>query len=419
MTAQPPSKEKYKELQQRRLEVVGEDAFEDCPRPSAVMPKGSDKQLNLGLIDPVEPQPEYFEEEHGALRAFQGVLANKLTDRERLSNLFTAWSSIPKYNGAALAGKNHSVGEPLPILTHEFVHDGDRFEMILTPAQIKEEVDGKEESVFHYPGLTEEYVELALVKMAMERAQLFEPNWKGDSGYAYGASFSLNGLRGFLSEQKKGRTYPEIVRSLRILNKCNLEVVINGVSTASAPILSEMLTHTQNGYKSSDPGARWSVRFHPLISMSINNRNYRQYNIERLMDTKSRAALSLSKMLLTQARNLSPEHPFRIRYTDFVKHCGELNYSRIADGVRKFVQTAESLKDFGTLSSVKARRIYGARRNRVADVELELYGSESLIREIKAGHVKERMVLEQYERERLKLEEKEKDAKKGRSKARK
>lgn len=416
MSARVPSQEELKELQRRRQALLGEDC--DPPRSQAVMPKGSDKQMNLHLLDPPDPQPEYFQEEHSALRAFQGVLANKLQDRERLSNLFTAWSSIPKYNGAALAGKSHSIEEPLPILTHKFLHDGDEFEMVLTPAQLKEEIDGKEVTSFYYPGLTEEYVELALVKMAMEEAQLYQPHRKGDS-YSYGASFSLNGLRNFMSSQKKSRTYPEMVRSLKILNKCNLEVVINGVSTASAPILSEMLTHTQNGYKNSDPGSRWSVRFHPLISMSINNRNYRQYNIERLMDTKTRAALSLSKMLLTHARNLSAEHPFRIKYTDFVKHCGELNYARRSDGIRKFIATGESLKEFGTLSAVKVHRIYGTRKNRVVDVELQLFGSESLIREIKAGHVKEKIVIEQYEKERLKLEMKEKDSMKNKSRYRK
>jgi len=152
--------------------------------------------------------------------------------------------------------------------------------------------------------------------------------------------------------------------------------------------------------------------------MSINNRNYRQYNITRLMDTKTRAALSLSKMLLTQARNLSTEHPFRINYTDFVKHCGELNYTRRSDGIRKFVQTAESLKKFGTLSEVKVNKMFGSRSNRVVDVELELYGSENLIREIKAGHVKERIVLEQYEKERLRLEKEEAEKKKAKKKAR-
>lgn len=421
MAARVPTQEEMKELQRRRQVLLreNEDLFSSAPESSpSVMPKRSDKQMNLYLLDPAEPQVEYFEDDHCALRAFQGVIANKLQDREKLSNLFTAWSSIPKYNGAALAGKSQSVGEPLPILTHRFIHDGDEFVMKLTPAQIQEVVDGKEESVFYYPGITEEYLELSLVKMAMERAKLFEPHRKGD-GYAYGATFSLSGLRNFMSAQKKGRTYPEIVKSLDILNKCNLEVIINGESTASAPILPEKLSHTQNGYKNADPSSRWSCRFHPLISTSINNRNYRQYNITRLMDTKTRAALSLSKMLLTQARNLSSEHPFRIFYTDFVKHCGELNYTRRSDGIRKFIRTAESLKKFGTLSEVRVKKIFGSRSNRVVDVELELFGSDGLIKEIKAGHVKERIVLEQYEIERKRLEKQESEAtkqKKARSK---
>ncbi len=399
------------ELQKRRQKTL--ERLEGKPvekaKPNSnnrpVIPRGGVGQLNLGLLDPRNPQEEYFADGYADLQDFQGVIANKVSDREKLSSLFTAWENIPKYNGSALAGVSSGVSEPLDIVTHKFIHDGDEYEMVLTPAQLQKKVKGKLVSQFHYPGLTEEFVELVLVQMSMEEAKLFDdPNL--NSGRAYGVSFSLSGLKNAMSAQKKTRSYTELVQALNVLHKSNLELRVNGVKSASAPILPELYSYAERGYKKTDPSARWAARFHPLISMAISSRNYRQYNIERLMCTNSKAALNLSKMVLTQARNLSDEHPYRITYQEFVRHCGELNYSRRSDGIRKFINVAKALKTHGTLSRIEERKIRGW-RNRVEDIELSLYGSKELIQEIKAGHVKERLVMERYEAEKKRLERQE------------
>lgn len=409
----------YRELQRRRqarlAEMDEEGAQPTTPTQALDKGNGADRsplpkkgvsQLNLQFLDPLNPQDEYFSSEYPELRDFQGVIANRLDERENLSSLFTAWDSIPKYNGQALAqgdGESRDHSQALEIVTHRFVHGNDEYEMVLTPAQIQEKEKGrKERNAFYYPGISEEYVELQLVKMAMDDAKLFDDPMQ-DTGRAYGALFSLSGLRTAMSNHGKTRSYAELYRSLQILHKCNLELRVNGQKSASAPILPELYNYHENGFKKTDPSARWAARFHPLISMAINSRSYRQYNIERLLCTNSKASLCLSKHLLTQARNLSETHPCRISYLDFVRHYGELNYSRRNDGIRKFIAVAKSLKKFGTLHSVEVKKICGP-RNRVEDVELALYGSSKLISEIKAGHLKERLIMERYQQEKARLE---------------
>ncbi|WP_147273726.1 hypothetical protein [Vreelandella rituensis] len=361
-----------------------------------VIPPGGVAQLNLGLLAPPDPQPEFFEKDSSALQDFQGVVANNYRERDGLSNLFSLWDNIPRFSGLALQGrfKSEPGEEPLEIFSHKFEFGDQVCEMVLTPAQINETINGKLCSVFYYPGLTEELLELSLVKMAMDRTELFKSDVGPDR--AYGVSFSLSSLRTFMSANKRGRTYPELIRSLQILHKCNLEVRINNVLLASGPILPDLYSYSQRGFKRNDPNATWAARFHPMISMSIEDRAYRQYSIERLMCTHSKSALVLSKILVTRARNISTTVPFRISYLEFVRHCGELQYSRRSDGIRKFIQVAESLKKFGTLSRVESKKVIGE-RGKVIDVELALYGSASFIQEVKASHLKERVVSERQE----------------------
>ncbi|WP_304526866.1 hypothetical protein [Halomonas sp. I5-271120] len=369
------------------------------------IPDSGVEQLDLHLRPPRSPQPEYHLDGYSDIKDFQGVIANSDAERDKLSSLFTAWENIPKYNGSAISGIGSSSSSDLDIVNHKFSHDGDEYEMVLTPAKLQEQQGNVLTKVEYYPGLTEELVEMVLVKMAMDETDLYDdPNLS--AGRAYGVSFSLSGLRAALTAEKKTRSYAEIVRSLNILNKCSLELRINGVKSASAPIFPELFSSTERGHKPTDPSGRWAVRFHPLISMAISNRNYRQYNIKRLLCTDSKAALFLSKMVLTQARNLAKEIPFRISYQEFVRHSGELNYTRRSDGIRKFKAIINSLIKQGTLSEANYREIRGW-RNRIEDLEVELFGSKDLISEIKQGHLKEKLVLQRYEEERLRLEKRE------------
>lgn len=401
---QPDLKALQKRRQLTLQEIEGTPVSRGLGKP---LPAGGVQQLDLQLRPPRNPQPEYFKDGYSELMDFQGVVANTDEERDKISSLFTAWENIPKYNCSAISGNGSNSTSDLEIINHKFVHDGDEYEMVLTPAHIQEKVGGVERNAHYYPGLTEELVEMMLVKMAMDEAKLYDdPNLS--AGRAYGVSFSLAGLRSALTEQKKTRSYTEIVKSLNILHKCNLELRVNGIKSASAPILPELYTYAERGFKKTDPNARWAVRFHPLISMAINNRNYRQFNFERLLCTESKAALILSKMVLTQARNLSEHHPFRISYLDFVLHTGELNYKRRNDGIRKFRKVVDSLIRLGTLSHAIPKEIRGW-RSRIEDIEFELYGSKELISEIKKGHLKERIVLERYEEERIRLEKREQD----------
>jgi len=388
----------YKEFQKARQEML--KRTEGKPVDGRVIPKGGARggahQLALGLVPPRDPQPEFFEEGYDSIRAFQSPLANSQQERDKLSNLFNLWESIPKYSGSALAATpSRRVGEPLPIVKHQFEHDGDVFEMKLTPAQFQENIDGKETNVFYYPGTNEELVEMMLVKFAMERAEIFEtgelPKKGGEKNHSYGVAFSLSSLREFMDSHKKGRTYKEIRHALHVLHKTNLEVSVNGKMMASASLLPELYTYAQRGFKKHDPASQWAARFHPMVSNAINNGTYRQFNLERLLKTRSKLALCLSKIILSNPSNISTTTPLRLNYLDFVAKTGELQYSRRNEGVRKFIEIAKTLKDYGMVSEINVERAK-SRNGKIFDATLEIYATEDFVKEIRASYKRNQLL---------------------------
>lgn len=390
----------YKEFQEARKKVL--ERTEGKPVSGRVIPgggaRGGAHQLALGLVPPRDPQPEFFEEGHDSLRAFQSPLANSQLERDKLSNLFNLWESIPKYSASALAGKHaRSVGEPLPIIKHQFEHDGDVFEMKLTPAQFQEEVDGKETNVFYYPGANEELVEMMLIKFAMEKAEIFEPTDasknKSAEKHSYGVAFSLSSLREFMYSHRKARTYNEIRHALHVLHKTNLEVSVNGKMMASASLLPELYTFAQRGFKKHDPASQWAARFHPMVSSAINNGTYRQFNLDRLLKTRSKLALCLSKIILASPRNISTTTPLRLNYLDFVAKTGELQYSRRNEGVRKFIDIAKTLKKYGMVSEVSVE-LAKNRNGKIFDATLEIFATEDFVKEIRASYKRNQLLAE-------------------------
>lgn len=349
------------------------------------------------LLPPLDPQEDYYT--NPVIQDFQSLATNSYDDRERLSNMFVDWELIPRYNGAKLAGVSAKGSQaPLPIISHHCDTQYD-VKMVLTPAQLKEKGSETEQAKFYYPGETEKLVEWALVKMATESAECVEKIGTGGSS-EYGVSFSLSGLRNMMYSYQRGRSYKELVRALEIMNRCHLEVVVGGKATAQGAILTSLKTYSDNAYKKNSPNSRWQATFHPLINFSIENRSYRQYNLERLMTTRTNAASELCKMILTRGRNISKTIPFKKSYREFSEGTGLLKTKRRSDGIRAFKQMISSLIDDGTLDRVEYKEIRG-KRNRVEDIEASLYGSNALISEIKAGHYRENQLSKKGQSELL------------------
>lgn len=94
------------------------------------------------------------------------------------------------------------------IVNYSFEDSGEHYTLEMTPAQIRTEANGVQQTIFCYPDNTDELVELALVKLAMNNGDILQPadishkpadiSHKPAKGHAalpsYGVHFTINQL---------------------------------------------------------------------------------------------------------------------------------------------------------------------------------------------------------------------------------
>jgi hypothetical protein len=217
------------------------------------------------------------------LSLFQNFLANTPTERERLSNTIALWDSVPRYSITRnLQSKLRTPHGTLDLLKLNFHHQGEDYLTTITPARI-EIKDGpdKGKTLDYYPSSSEELIEDVLRKMAADQQQGFFDK----KGYVSGVAFSLYQLQEELSKLGHSRSYAEIALSLEILHKTNIQITTsNGRdeqirSSTYFPALGAVRRKDIEA----DPTARWVVQFHPLVTRSIDEVTYRQFNYHQLM----------------------------------------------------------------------------------------------------------------------------------------
>lgn len=342
-----------------------------------------------------------------ALVDFQSTLTNSQEERQNTSNLLQFWERIPRYscgqiNGVASSTDSKTVG----IVKYQFQGDGgERYTLTMTPAQVEVEEKGVVQAMFCYPGSNEELIELALIKVALENGDILPPYESGAEGPekagraegrrlpSYGVHFTINQLMQQLKEWGRGRSYPSVMHSLDVLNKCHLAVKSNsdtGINARGA-ILTELISYQQNGFSRRDRNGFWTARFHPIISLGIHAGLYQQYNVTRFASIKTPAAHSIAKLAALHGRNMSESMPYSLTFSHFQKTTGLLQYKNASHARRRFKTEIESLKEMGLLNSIEFYDI--KRGKRVVDIEARMFASPALVKEMKASHKRANILL--------------------------
>ena len=135
--------------------------------------------------------------------------------------------------------------------------------------------DGKWTSYF--PSAREELVEHALRKISTEQhAGFFD-----QPSYRSGAKFSLYQLRQELEQQGHSLRYDELTQALDILSLSSIE--IEGTTDegdeafARSTYLAALSGVRRKDYEA-DRSAKWAAQFHPLVTQSIDQVTYLQFN---------------------------------------------------------------------------------------------------------------------------------------------
>ena len=324
------------------------------------------------------------------LSLFQGFLANTDYERDALSNAIDLWDSIPRY--AIPRKKEDELRLPggfLPIRTVDFQYRGKAYNAQIRPARLDvKDGDGRSTgaTIEHYPSAREELIEHALRKLATEQyAGFFD---KPD--YRSGVAFTLYRLRQELASQGHAMTYQGLAEGLEIMHYAFLGVIDaesdpNDPSMISQPYLPALGKVNRKG-RAADPDAKWFVQFHGLVTDSINQITYRQFNYQRLMKCSTQLARWLISQLVLKYTQAAITNSFQMRLSTIRRDSGLLNgYARQRDALAALDEAWAEVKELGALTNVNRSDELGT-RSKVEDVVYTVFPSREFAAEQKAAN---------------------------------
>ena len=317
------------------------------------------------------------------LNLFQGFLANTVDEREALSNSVDLWDSIPRYAISRVRMNAMRTADGfLAVIESPFHYRGRGLTARIYPAQVKGN-DGKWTS--YYPSAREELVEHALRKISTEQhAGFFD-----QPSYRSGAKFSLYQLRQELEQQGHSLRYDELTQALDILSLSSIE--IEGTTDegdeafARSTYLAALSGVRRKDYEA-DRSAKWAAQFHPLVTQSIDQVTYRQFNYQRLMRCSTQLSRWLIGQLVLKYTQAALSNSFEMRYSTIKRDSALLNgYKLERQAVAALDAAWQELQTLGALATIKKAEHRGE-RSKLEDVTYTLYPSREFTAEQKAAN---------------------------------
>ena len=306
-------------------------------------------------------------------------------DPKDLSNTIELWDAIPKY---AVSSRQQTALRDekgrLPVHVAEFEYSSVSLDRpVRCKVKIKPALIEVEEGVFQdfYPSQGEEIIEEVLKKIFTDQRYGMHSARDTESW----VRFTLNMVRRELRERGHTRSIDEIKRSLEIMASTSIDVEMEGRGRGvmyTNPILSNVVRTTRADIED-DPNAKCTAQLPALVSKSVNELSYRQFNYALHMRLKTQLARWLHKRLVHRYRNASIVTPYRFSYSSIARDSGLLNNKRISANVKTLDTALAELEGEGILFSVKSEKRFDGRK--LADVVYEVYASQDFTSEVKAA----------------------------------
>ena len=310
-------------------------------------------------------------------------------DATELSNTIELWDAIPKYAVSARAqNKMRSVDGRLPVYEQSFVYaaryNGQRVEKSCRVEIYPTPVKTENGHVDFYPSADEELVEEVVKKIfADQQCGLHNPanteSW---------VRFSLQMIRKELQARGKTRSLDEIKRSIDILSTSVIRLYEQGDDTSiyTNPILTDVTRVNRQRYLK-DGSLTWVAKLPALISKSVNELTYRQFNYGVLMSLPTQLARWLHKRLSHNYINASHLDSYDILFSSIQRDSGLLIYKRTRDNLKTLEAAFAELVSQHVLFGWERLEERRAGRG-IADVRYSLQAHSDFIRDVKAANAR-------------------------------
>ena len=319
---------------------------------------------------------------------FQTFLSNN-KNNDSFSNAIDFWDSTPRFSiSRQRQEKLRLIGGFLPIASIEFHYRGGTYTANIRPARLElknEEGKPSGETIEYYPSAREEIIELALRKItAVQNSGYFDK-----SSFRSGCRFTLYQLRQELKEKGHSLRYDELMEGLKILSLSRIEIVGEGKELSNfcaiSSYLPSLITVTRQEFDT-DAKAKCWVQFHPLVTNSIQQLSYRQFNYCRLMNCRTQLARWLLNNLVMKYTQASFATSFDIRYSTIKRDSALLDgYKVQRQAIAVLDKTWKEIKSLKLLMVIEKIEQRG-KNKKLEDIIYTLYPSPDFVAEQKASN---------------------------------
>jgi hypothetical protein len=315
------------------------------------------------------------------LQLFQTFLPE---DEDKYSNTIEFYDAVPKYYPIKHMSPRRVGHTFLPTLSRTFEYKGVQYKLDIRPARLVHK-DGIEKE--YYLTYREELIEEALRKIACDRLNgVFLDDRAG-------VQFTLYELKKELKARGHSLNLPDIVDALKICNLASLSVEkSDGTALMQSTIFPVLLITSKQDWLQNPKKARCYVQFHHLVTASINQISYRQFDYLTYMTYKHRLSRWLHKRLSHNFTQASLMDPYTVRMSTVLRDSGTYSAPRGNNNAREIRNALDELVQKDILMNYKEKFVRGA-HNKILDITYTLWPSVHFINEVKKANARVKKAL--------------------------
>lgn len=311
------------------------------------------------------------------MQLFESLLPND----QQFSNTIEFYDFCPKY----VYWRSERVGDKfLDRIERQFECRGSGYRLSIDPAKIKDS-DGVVRDYF--PGVAEELVEDALRKLAVDGHGLFLDDQAA-------VTFTLYELQKEL--KKTGHTYSldQIKKALMVCVGTTIHLTTqNGETVFSDHLFETVGLNTREDWKGQGKKTKAFVRFNSLVTKSIKEGSWRQFNYEVSMRFKSVVSRQLNKRMSHHFTQANLALTYSILLSTMLRDFGLTTYTYIRDNLRYVTKALDEMVEKGVIRSYDIKNIFDAdRSNKLIDALIELKPGINFVNDSIAANIKQRDV---------------------------
>ena len=261
----------------------------------------------------------------------------------------------------ALRRKNG--GKFLQTLSRQFVYREQQYQLVIRPARIRDR-DGNERE--YYPTQREDLIEQALRKLATN------PRNGIYLGGNLAVQFSLSELSRELERTGHGMSYTSLKQGLEINNATHVTLTGDGSKPVVNSTIFPVFIHANRKQWEENPStAKCYVKFHPLVSLSVEELSHRQLDYETMMQFRYALSYWLFKRLSHLYTFADYTKPYSIRLTTILRDSDMVRSANPSDNLKRVRRTLDEFTERRVLMCYDEAITRGP-NNRIADVTFSM-----------------------------------------------